>query len=251
MSILPPDRLVGMAIGQRSHRTAWDPFYDVGQRRLGLLGHSVGGGHAGPHAETQPVHRVQVPLDDAERQPGFFPQRGDQADQVDPQTLFAQHHALQLRWRHTAAPAAWAGASDVGVFGDCHRHLGQIDDFPGDDLPGVVGPAAGQLGSAVGTPLHHMLHPMGGGHAGAGEAMRPTLAWFPGLGWLAINLGLQTGHPTRAFGFGLPFQLGNPLLQLIDHRLLPDEEVPLLSNNARSASRSKVVRSISLGTPDT
>ena len=182
------------------HRRASDPFYDGGQRRLGLLGHSVGGGHDGAHAETQPMRRVQVPLEDAQRQPGFFPQRGDQADRVDPQTLFAQRHPLQLRWRHTAASATGAGAGDESVFGDCHRHLGQIDD-----CPSAVEPAAGQPRSAVGTPLHHMLHPLGGGHAGAGKAMRPTLAWLPGLGRFAINLGLQSGHPTRAFGFGRPF----------------------------------------------
>ena len=37
------------------------------------------------YAETQPVHRVQVPPDDAEGQPGFFPERRNQAEQVDPQ----------------------------------------------------------------------------------------------------------------------------------------------------------------------
>jgi hypothetical protein len=147
-------------------------------------------------------------------------------EQVDPQALFSHHHALQLRWRHTAASAAWAGVSDVGVFGYCHRSLGQIDDFPG-----VVGRAAGQLDAAVGTLLHHMLHPLGGGHADAGEAVRQTLAWFPGLGWLAVSLGLQTEHPARAFGFGLPLQLGNPFLQTRDDGLLAyddgDEHIPV------------------------
>ena len=33
------------------------------------------------------MHGVQVPLDGAERQPGLLPQGGNQADQVDPQTL--------------------------------------------------------------------------------------------------------------------------------------------------------------------
>ena len=108
----------------------------------------MSGGHDGLHAETQPVRRVQVPLDDAKRQSGFFPQAGDQAEQVDAQTLLAQHHALQLRRRHTAAPAAGAGAGQVGVLGDFHRNLGQLDD-----LPSVVRGAPGQLGPAVGALL--------------------------------------------------------------------------------------------------
>ena len=68
VSILPPTRLIGV-----NHRAVPDPFHNVGHHRLGLLGHPLGGGHDGPHAETQPVHRVQIPPDDAERRPAFFP----------------------------------------------------------------------------------------------------------------------------------------------------------------------------------
>ena len=97
---------------------------DVGHHRLGHLGHPLRGGHDGPHAETQPMHGVQVPLDGVEGQPGLLSEGGDQADQVDPQALLAQRHSLQLRRRHTAASAAGAGASDVGVFGDFHWNPG-------------------------------------------------------------------------------------------------------------------------------
>ena len=89
VSVLPPAGLIGVGHRRASHR-----FLDVGQRRLGLLGHPVGGDHDGPHAKTQPVHRVQIPLDDAERQLGFLQQRGGQGEQIGPQTLLPQRHTL-------------------------------------------------------------------------------------------------------------------------------------------------------------
>ena len=76
-----------------------------------------------------------------------------------------------------------------------------------------------------------MLHPLGGRHAGPGKAVRPTLAWFLGLGRFPLGFGLQPGHPARALGFGRPFQLGNPFLQPLDDGLLPyddgNQDVPV------------------------
>ena len=42
-----------------------------------------------PHAEAQLERGVQIPLDAADGQPPLFPQRGDQAEQVDAETLLA------------------------------------------------------------------------------------------------------------------------------------------------------------------
>ena len=44
------------------------------------------------------MHGVQIPLDAADGQPPLFPQRGDQAEQVDAEALLAQDHAAQLGW---------------------------------------------------------------------------------------------------------------------------------------------------------
>ena len=145
-----------------------------------------------------------------------------QADQVDPQTLLAHHHAvqlrhvLQLRGGRTTALALWAGAGDISVLGYLHRNPGQVNHFPS-----ALGPATGQLGSAVGTLFHHVFHPLGGRPAGASKAVGPRLAWFLGLGRLLLGFGLQTGHPAGAAQFVPPFQLGDPFLQALDDALLP------------------------------
>ncbi len=144
--------------------------------------------------------------------------RSNQAHYVDPQTLLIQHHAVQLRRWHTAALATRTGTGDVSVLGYLHRNLGQVDHFPS-----ALGPATGQLSSAVGTLCHRVFHPLGGRHAGAGEAVGTRLARPFGLGRFPVGFGLQTGHPARAAGFGLPFQLGNLFLQPLDDRLLPDD----------------------------
>ncbi len=150
----------------------------------------------------------------------LLPERGNQADNVHPQTLLAQRRALQLRCGSTAPLAPGTGAGDVNVLGNLHRHLGQIDHFPS-----TLGPAAGQLGPAVGTLLHHMLHPLGGRHAGPGETVGPRLAGLLGLGRFPVGFGLQARHPSGAFGFGPPFRLGDPLLQPFDDGLLPEDDV--------------------------
>ncbi len=158
---------------------------------------------------------AQIPLDGANGQSGLLSERGDQADQVDPQTLLAHHHVVQLRWGQTAASASWTIPGDIDVLGNLRRNLGQLDD-----LPSALGPAAGQRGSAIGAALHHMLHPSRGRHATAGKAVGPTLAWSLALGRYPAGLGFQTGHPPGTAGFGRPFQLGNPFLQALDDGLL-------------------------------
>ena len=66
--------------------------------------------------------------------------------------------------------------------------------------------------------------------------------WRGKAAWLPVPFGLQTGHPARAFGFGPPFQLGNPLFQALDDRLLPDDPVPLLDDQGN--------QSIPVGSPE-
>ena len=208
------------------HRTASDPFQYAGQLALPFARHFSGGVHDGARAEAQPMHGAQIPLDGAEGQPGLLPKRGNQAHYIDPQTLPPQRHAVQLRRWHTAASAAWAGAGDVSVLGNLHRNLGQVNDFPS-----ALGPAAGQLSSAVGALFQRVLHPLGRRHAGAGKAVGTALAWPFGLGRFPVGFGLQTGHPTRAAWLGRPLELANPFLQPLDDRLLPDDD-GLLPDNA-------------------
>ena len=77
------------------------------------------------------MHGVQIPLDAADGQPPLFPQRGDQAEQVDAAALLAQDHAVQFR-RRCAAPSAGraspsrASPSNVDVLGDLHRNHRQV-----------------------------------------------------------------------------------------------------------------------------
>ena len=101
------------------------------------------------------------------------------------------------------------------MLGDLHRNHRQLDDFPG-----ALGPAAGQVGAAIGTALHHVLHPMGRCHARAGEAVASLLAG-PLLRWgLAARTGLEAGHSGRAARLRPAFQFGNPPLQPLNHPLL-------------------------------
>ena len=147
------------------HRTASDPFHDGGQFSLGLLGHFAGGVHDGPQAEVQTMHRVQVPLDGAPGQPGLFPEGGNQADQVDPQTLLAQRHALLSRWRNAAALAPSTGAGDIDVLGYLRRNPGQLDDFPS-----ALGPATGPTGSRSRDTPPGRAPPAGWASCGCGQS---------------------------------------------------------------------------------
>ena len=78
-----------------------------------------------------------------------------------------------------------------------------------------------------------MLHPLGGHRADPGKAVGSSLARLPGLGWFPVSLRLQSGHLAVPAGFRPPLQLGDPILQTLDDRLLPDEQVPLLSDDAQ------------------
>ena len=100
------------------------------------------------------------------------------------------------------------------MLGDLHRNHRQLDDFPG-----ALDPAASPVRPAIGTALHHVLHPMGRCHAPAGEAVASLLSWAAAA--------LAAGGPNsggRAFGAGRPvslaFQFGNPPLQPLNHPLL-------------------------------
>ena len=146
--------------------------------------------------------------------PPLFPQRGDQAEQVDAETLLAQDHAVQYRRRCATPSAGRASPSKVDLLGDLHRNHRQLDDFPS-----ALGPAAGQVGAAIGTVLHHVLHPMGRCHARAGEAVASLLSELLLCRWLAARTGLEAGHSERVARFRLAFQFGNPPLQPLNHRL--------------------------------
>ena len=157
---------------------------------------------------------AQILPDDANGQPSLFPERGNQADQIDAEALLAHHHAVQLGWGQTATPTPGADPGHIDMLGNFHRNLGQVNDFPG-----AVGPTAGQLGSAVGTVVHGVLHPLGGRHATAGKAVASLLAG-PLLRWgLPARFRLEAGHSGRAARFRLAFQFGNPPLQPLNHRL--------------------------------
>ena len=144
----------------------------------------------------------------------LFPQRGDQAEQVDAEALLAQDHAVQYRRRCAAPSASRASPSKVDVLGDLHRNHRQLDDFPS-----ALGPAAGPVGAAIGAVLHHVLHPMGRCHTRAGEAVASLLAGLL-LRWgLPARFRLEAGHSERVARFRLALQFGNPPLQPLNHRL--------------------------------
>ena len=197
------------------HWAGADAVHNPSHHRLGPLRRAMDGAHDGSHAKAQLMHGVQIPLDDSNGQSGLLPQRGDQAEQVDAETLLAQHHAVQFRWGQTAASASWTIPGDIDVLGNFRRNLGQLDD-----LPSALGPTAGQLGSAVGAALHHVFHLSRGRHATAGKAVASLLAG-PRLRWgLPARFRLEAGHSGRDARFRLAFQFGNPPLQPLNHPLL-------------------------------
>ena len=156
------------------------------------------------------MHGVQVPLDGAEGQPPLFPQRGDQAEQVDAEALLAQDHAAQFRRRCAAPSAGRSSPSNVDVLGDLPGNHRQLDDFPG-----ALDPGTSRVSPAIGT----VLHPVDGCHARAGEAVASLLAG-PLLRWgLPGRFRLEAGHAERVARFRLAFQFGNPPLQPLNHRL--------------------------------
>ena len=185
-----PDVAVGPALTPAGfvgvdHRAGADAVQDRGHCRLGPLRRAMDGAHDGPHAEAQLMHGVQIPLDTADGPPPLFPQRGDQAEQVDAEALLAQDHAVQFRRRCAAPSARRSSPSNVDVLGDLHRNHRQLDDFPS-----ALDPAAGPVGAAIGTVLHHVLHPVVGVRRGRakpwGRCLRgPCCAggFRPGFAW--------------------------------------------------------------------
>ena len=67
------------------------------------------------------MHGLQVPLDGAQRQPSFFPQGGNPAEQVDTQPLFPQDHPAQV---HLGSPAPLTYRTGPG-YEDVLGHLGR------------------------------------------------------------------------------------------------------------------------------
>ena len=101
------------------------------------------------------------------------------------------------------------------MLGDLRGNHRQLDDFPG-----ALDPAASQVGAAIGTALHHVLHPVGGCHARATPAVA-SLRSGPLLRWgLATRFRLEAGHSGRAVRFRLALQFSNPPLQPLNHPLL-------------------------------
>ena len=84
VSILAPAGLIGM-----DHWAGADLVQDLIHCALGPLRRTLDRSHDGSHAEAQPMDGAQIPLDGANGQSGLLSERGDQADQVDPQTLLA------------------------------------------------------------------------------------------------------------------------------------------------------------------
>ena len=113
-----------------------------------------------------------------------------------------------------AAPARRASPSNVDVLGDLYRSHRQLDDFPS-----ALSPAPSQVSPAIGTVLHHVLHPLGGRHTPAGKAVASLLVGQLLHRRLAARFRLQAGHPGLAARFHLAFQFGNPPLQPLNHRL--------------------------------
>ena len=106
------------------------------------------------------------------------------------------------------------------MLGDLYRSHRQLDDFPS-----ALSPAPSQVSPAIGTVLHHVLHPLGGRQAPAGKAVASLLAGPLLAEQLlhrrrAARFRLQAGHPGRAARFRLAFQFGNPPLQPLNHPLL-------------------------------
>ena len=132
-----------------------------------------------------------------------------QPSEVDP--LLGQHLP--------GTPAAGTNPGDEDVLGDLRGDPGQVDD-----LPGAMGPAAGQRGPAIGAATHRVLHPVGGGHPSTGKAMGPGLPGLLGGRRFRAGPGLEARHPRWAAWFGFVLQLGDAPFQAANDRLLLDDE---------------------------
>ena len=185
------------------------------------------------------MHGVQVPLDGAPRQPGLLPQGGNQADHIHPQPLLAQRRTVRLRRGNAAPSAKGTAAGQVDVPGNLHRNLGQVND-----LPGALGPTPRQLAATAGTLFHHVLHPLGGGHAGPGKAVAARLSLrgaFDGAGFpsaLGFRPGIRRAPPGLACPCNWAIRFSSPSMVACCPAMIPIR-----------TSRSAMVRSISVSTP--
>ena len=121
------------------------------------------------------------------------------------------------------------------MFGDLDRNHWQVDD-----LPGPLGPSAGQAGAALEAGVQDVLHPVGGSRALAGETVGPGLpgTFLPGS-LLAAGLGLDAGHPFGAARFGLSLQRLYPPLQLALQ--LGDDGLLLLNDSLQLGNQGQQV----------
>ena len=184
------------------------------------------------------MHGVQLPLDAADGQPPLFPQRGDQAEQVDAEALLAQDHAVQYRRRCAAPSAGRASPSKVDVLGDLHRNHRQLDDFPSALDPAArpwCVPQSGQLSTTCSTrwvgvmrrrakPWRRCLR----GCCCAG-GFRPDFALRPGI---------RSGSPGFAWPSSSAIRRCNRSITACNSAMM-----------AISTARSTVVRSTSVSMP--
>ncbi len=133
-----------------------------------------------------------------------------------PRRCFPKAVPSSSAWGRQLPPAEGANPGDEDVLGDLRGNPGQVDD-----LPGAMGPAAGQRGPAIGAALHRVLHPVGGGHPSTGEAMGPGLLRGRGL---RAGPGLEAGHPRWTAQFGFVLQLDDAPFQAANDRLLLDDD---------------------------
>ena len=114
---------------------------------------------------------------------------------------------------------------------------------------GALDPAASQVRPAIGTVLHHVLHPMGRCHTPAGKAVASLLSGLL-LRWrLAARTGLEAGP----FGAGRPASPGLPVRQSAaptaqSPAAVPERWACSWAMMAMRKSRSAVIRSLSVST---
>ena len=186
-SVLAPAGFVGL-----HHRTGADLFQYRSHRRLGLPGHSLNGLDDGSHAQIQLVDRLEIPLNGPQGQASLFPQGNHQAHQVDPQALLARNHPRRASLGSRRRSHAGQMRATQDMLGHFYRNRRQLNDFSSSMYPAAV-----QVGPAVGTEFHGMLHPPGRSHAFTGEAVAPGLSGLLFLRWLLAGGGLIARHPRR------------------------------------------------------
>ena len=170
---------------------------------------------------------AQIPLDAADRQAPFFPQRGDAAEHVDAQALAHPVPRRPVVLGALGAADTWAGPGDEDMLGDLHRtSTWQLDESR--VMRWTCCCASGGQGVVhIGPVLHPCCSdaPMGrchpSGRRGLTKLNGAAAALGPGgpSAWSSTT-GAEAGHSGRAARFRLAFQFGNPPLQPLNHPLL-------------------------------